>query len=170
MHKILVGVVIVSLLGGPVAAEDKMVVDMSKMTCRELTKLGFQDFAGITMWLSGYYNASVRNTVIDLDQFAQAAKTVKDFCQTSPQVTVMSAAEQRSASRCRGSVSGNVIRCSAPWAACLRRSTKPDQTNGIGCRDIVRGYNRNEFSWGLQLRVAGRVQLTAACSSPTLKV
>lgn len=26
---------------------------MSKMTCGELTKLGFQDFAGITMWLSG---------------------------------------------------------------------------------------------------------------------
>ena len=57
-------------------------------------KLGFQDFAGITMWLSGYYNASVRNTVIDLYQFAQAAKTVKDFCQTSPQATVMSAAER----------------------------------------------------------------------------
>ena len=46
------------------------------------------------MWLSGYYNASVRNTVIDLDQFAQAAKTVKDFCQASPQSTVMSAAER----------------------------------------------------------------------------
>lgn len=52
----------------PAAAEDKMVVDMGKMTCSELTKLGFQDFAGITMWLSGYYNASVRNTVIDLYQ------------------------------------------------------------------------------------------------------
>src|SRR5215475_2187464 len=78
----------------PVTAEDKMVVDMSKMTCGELTKLGFQDFAGITMWLSGYYNASVRNTVIDLYQFAEAAKTVKDFCQTSPQSTVMSAAER----------------------------------------------------------------------------
>jgi acid stress chaperone HdeB len=85
---------IISLLAGPAAAEDKMVVDMSKMTCSELTRLGFQDFAGITMWLSGYYNASVRNTVIDLDQFAQAAKTVKDFCQTSPQSTVMSAAER----------------------------------------------------------------------------
>jgi hypothetical protein len=59
----------------------------------ELTKLGFQDFAGITMWLSGYYNASVRNTVIDPYQFAQAAKTVKDFCATSPRATVMSAAE-----------------------------------------------------------------------------
>ena len=75
-------------------AEEKTTVDMSKLTCSQLTKLGFQDFAGLTMWLSGYYNASVRNTVIDLDQFAQAAKTVKDFCQTSPQSTVMSAAER----------------------------------------------------------------------------
>ena len=57
-------------LASSVRAEDKMIVDMSKMTCTELTRLGFQDFAGITMWLSGYYNASVRNTVIDLDQFA----------------------------------------------------------------------------------------------------
>jgi hypothetical protein len=47
---------------------------VSKMTCRELTKLGFQDFAGITMWLSGYYNASVRNTVVDLYQFAQGQR------------------------------------------------------------------------------------------------
>jgi len=78
----------------PVAAEDKMVVDMSKMTCGELTKLGFQDFAGITMWMSGYYNASVRSTVIDLYEFAQAAKPVKDYCATSPRATVMSAAER----------------------------------------------------------------------------
>ena len=75
-------------------AEDKLVVDMNKLTCRELTKADFQDFAGLTMWLSGYYNAGVRNTVIDLYQFARAAKTVKDFCQASPQSTVMSAAER----------------------------------------------------------------------------
>jgi acid stress chaperone HdeB len=94
MRKLLVGVGILLSLGAPAAAEDKMVVDMGKLTCRELTKLGFQDFAGITMWLSGYYNASVRSTVIDLYQFAEAAKTVKDFCQTNPQSTVMSAAER----------------------------------------------------------------------------
>ena len=78
----------------PAAAEEKMVVDMSKMTCAELVKLGFQDFAGITMWMSGYYNASVRSTVIDLNEFAHAAKMVKDFCATSPRATVMSAAER----------------------------------------------------------------------------
>jgi hypothetical protein len=75
-------------------AEEKFVVDMSKLTCGELTKLGFQDFAGLTMWLSGYYNSSVRNTVVDLDRFALAAKTVKDFCQTNTRATVMSAAER----------------------------------------------------------------------------
>ena len=85
-------VVTPSFSHAPAAAQDKMVVDVSKMTCGELTKLGFQDFAGITMWLSGYYNASIRNTVIDLYQFAQAARTVKDFCQTSPRATVMSEA------------------------------------------------------------------------------
>jgi acid stress chaperone HdeB len=94
MRKLLVTTAIVMLLGAPAAAEDKMIVDMSKLTCRELTKLGFQDFAGITMWLSGYYNAGARNTVIDLDRFAQAAKAVKDFCETSPQATVMSTAER----------------------------------------------------------------------------
>src|SRR6476620_11274366 len=78
----------------PALAEEKMVVDMRKLTCSQLIKLGFQDFAGLTMWLSGYYNSSVRNTVIDLDQFAQAAKTVKDYCATSPRATVMSAAER----------------------------------------------------------------------------
>ena len=94
MRRVLVATAIISLLAAPAAAEDKMVVDMSKLTCGELTKLGFQDFAGVTMWLSGYYNASVRNTVIDLDQFAQAAKTVRDYCATSPRATVMSGAER----------------------------------------------------------------------------
>ena len=94
MRRLLVATAIISSLATPTAAEDKMVVDMSKMTCGELTKLGFQDFAGITMWLSGYYNASVRNTVIDLYQFAQAAKTVKDYCATNPRATVMSGAER----------------------------------------------------------------------------
>jgi hypothetical protein len=66
-----------------VTAEEKMVADMNKLTCGELTKLGFEDFAGVTMWLSGYYNSSIRNTVVDLYEFARAAKTVKDYCKTN---------------------------------------------------------------------------------------
>ena len=94
LKPLIASVVALSLSHLPAVAEEKMVVDMSKMTCGELTKLGFQDFAGITMWLSGYYNASVRNTTIDLYQFAAAAKAVKDYCATSPRATVMSGAER----------------------------------------------------------------------------
>ena len=94
MQRLVVVTAILVSLAVPAAAEDKMVVDMSKVTCSELTKLGFQDFAGVTMWLSGYYNASVRNTTIDLNQFALAAKTVKDHCASTPRATVMSAAER----------------------------------------------------------------------------
>ena len=75
-------------------AEEKMVVDMRKLTCSELTKVGFQDFAGLTMWISGYYNSSIRNTVVDLEEFARAAKAVKDYCQTNARATVLSATER----------------------------------------------------------------------------
>ena len=75
-------------------AEEKMVVDMRKLSCAQLTKLGFEDFAGLTMWLSGYYNSSIRNTVVDLVEFAGAAKKVKDFFQTNPRATAMSASER----------------------------------------------------------------------------
>jgi acid stress chaperone HdeB len=75
-------------------AEEKMVVDMRKLSCSELTKVGFQDFAGLTMWISGYYNASIRNTVVDLEQFARAAKAVKDYCQKNARSTVLSATER----------------------------------------------------------------------------
>ena len=78
----------------PARAEEKMIVDMKKMTCGQLTKLGFQDFAGLTMWLSGYYNSSIRNTVVDLAQYAQAATNVKTFCQANARATVLSATER----------------------------------------------------------------------------
>lgn len=94
MRDVTAGALILLSLTAPAASEDKLIVDLSKMTCRELVKLDIQDFAGITMWLSGYYNAGIRNTTIDLYQFARAAKTLKDYCQTSPQATVMSATER----------------------------------------------------------------------------
>jgi HdeA/HdeB family len=87
-------VAVLSASSMAVAAEEKMVVDMEKLTCGELIKLDFQDFAGVTMWLSGYYNSSVRNTVVDLYEFARATKTVKDYCKTNQRATVMLAAER----------------------------------------------------------------------------
>ena len=76
------------------AARAQVTIDMSKVTCEQFLGYKIVNPNDIAMWLSGYYNASVRSTVIDLNEFAQAAKTVKDYCQTTPQSTVMSAAER----------------------------------------------------------------------------
>lgn len=40
MCKLLVAIAILFSLGASAAAEDKLIVDMSRMTCRELIKLG----------------------------------------------------------------------------------------------------------------------------------
>ena len=75
----------------PVAAEDKMVVDMSKMTCGELTKLGFQDFAGITMWMSGYYNAAANSDVLDFKRLETNTAKVLAYCKKNKSVTLAGA-------------------------------------------------------------------------------
>jgi acid stress chaperone HdeB len=94
MSRFVLIIAMVSVCALPARAEQKMVVDMRKLTCGQLVKLGFQDFAGVTMWLSGYYNSSIRNTVVDLEQFARAASKVKEFCQGNARITVLSAAER----------------------------------------------------------------------------
>ena len=70
------------------------VVDIAKISCKQflLGNIVRRDY--LALWLSGYYNSSIRNTVIDLVEFARTATKVKDFCQTNPRATVMTAAER----------------------------------------------------------------------------
>jgi hypothetical protein len=93
ISKLAIILILTAANSAPSKTQEKIVVDMGKLTCGELNKLGFQDFAGVTMWLSSYYNASINNTVVDLVEFAHAAKTVKEFCKTNTRATVVSAAE-----------------------------------------------------------------------------
>ena len=64
---------------------------MARLGCAELTKLGFQDFAGLTMWLSGYYNARHGNTIIDIETLAAQKRGLQDYCLRNLKVPVMQA-------------------------------------------------------------------------------
>jgi hypothetical protein len=57
---------------------------MCKMTCAELTKLDFQNFSGITMWMSGYYNASIRSAVVELCEFGRGRQDGKGSLRDEP--------------------------------------------------------------------------------------
>ena len=68
-------------------------VDVAKVTCDQwvLYKIANPDY--ITMWLSGYYNAKLNNTVVDLDGLKEDAAKVRDYCRAHPHTTLMQAVE-----------------------------------------------------------------------------
>lgn len=84
----------VFMISAPSAtAQEKMKVDMAKVTCGELTEADHEEFVSLIYWIGGYYNGTRRNTVVDLNSYVRAAKKVKAFCQKNPSATVMSSAE-----------------------------------------------------------------------------
>jgi hypothetical protein len=68
-------------------------VDVAKVTCDQwvLYKIANPDY--ITMWLSGYYNAKLNNTVVDLEGLKEDASKVRDYCRAHPQTTLMQAVQ-----------------------------------------------------------------------------
>ena len=94
MSKFALIAAMVFVMGAPSAtAQEKMTVDMAKVTCRELTGANHDQFVTFIYWMGGYYNATLRSTVVDLSGYVRAAKKVKAFCQENPNATVMSSAE-----------------------------------------------------------------------------
>ena len=64
------------------------VIDMSKMTCAQLTN-GAADSVESAIWISGYYNGLRKNTKLDLKMMKHNAEVVVDTCKASPNKTVM---------------------------------------------------------------------------------
>ena len=64
------------------------VIDMSKMTCAQLTS-GGTDAVESAIWMSGYYNGLHKNTKLDLNKMKHNADVVVDACKASPKKTVM---------------------------------------------------------------------------------
>jgi hypothetical protein len=74
-------------------ANAQTTVDVAKVTCDQwvLYKIANPDY--ITMWLSGYYNAKLNNTVVDLEGLKDDAAKVRDYCRAHPQTTLMQAVQ-----------------------------------------------------------------------------
>ena len=75
------------------SANAQTTVDVAKVTCDQwvLYKIANPDY--ITMWLSGYYNAKLNNTVVDLEGLKEDAAKVRDYCRANPQTTLMQAVQ-----------------------------------------------------------------------------
>lgn len=76
------------VLGMTSIAQAQVMVDMSKFTCEQLLR-GTANSTEAAIWLSGYYNGTRKNTMLDLNQFKQNAEAVVKECNANPKNTVM---------------------------------------------------------------------------------
>jgi acid stress chaperone HdeB len=79
-----------ALLVSP-AAQAQMTVDVTKISCQQflIGKVVRKDYLGL--WLSGYYNGTRNNTVIDISAMQKNADKVEDYCRLNLDITVMDA-------------------------------------------------------------------------------
>jgi len=87
-----------SLLALPAWAEEAKqagpVIDISKMTCKELMMGNDADREGGMAFFQGFLAGKKNNPVVDVNSAADLADRVKDFCLSNPESTVMQAFEK----------------------------------------------------------------------------
>lgn len=91
-RKALLGAVVLAAAGLPAGAQVR--VDMSLITCGQYLNAAFDQQETIAAWMSGYYNASRNQSVVDVNRFERNKKTVVNYCKTHKRETLMSAIQR----------------------------------------------------------------------------
>jgi len=84
----------VSALFAISVAHAQTTIDVSKISCDQLSlsKVASPDY--IAIWLSGFYNGKRNNTIIDVEQLKDNAEKVRRYCLYNGKGTVMEAVEK----------------------------------------------------------------------------
>ena len=89
MSAMLCGLPIV--LGTSAVAQAQETIDVAKITCDQFLAGRVADSRSVTIWLSGYYNGTRQNTILDVSALQKNAQEVMDYCITHPKVVLMDA-------------------------------------------------------------------------------
>ena len=75
------------------AARAQVTLDVAKITCDQFTGYKVAKPDNIAMWLSGYYNGTRGNTVLDAQGLTANVKKLTSYCIKNPKTLVMQAVE-----------------------------------------------------------------------------
>jgi acid stress chaperone HdeB len=75
-------------------AQSQVMIDVSKITCDQLTLYKITDPENIALWLSGYYEGKRNSTLVDIQRLNADTEKIKTFCRMNPNVTVMQAIDR----------------------------------------------------------------------------
>jgi acid stress chaperone HdeB len=75
-------------------AHAQTTIDVSKISCDQLSlaKVASPDY--IAVWLSGFYNGKRNNTIIDVQKLQDNAEKIRKYCLYNGKGTVMEAVEK----------------------------------------------------------------------------
>jgi acid stress chaperone HdeB len=74
-------------------ARAQVTLDVTKITCDQFTGYKVAKPDNIAMWLSGYYNGTRGNTVLDAQGLTANVKKLQSYCIKNPKTLVMQAVE-----------------------------------------------------------------------------
>ena len=75
------------------AARAQVTLDVAKITCEQFTGYKITKPENIAMWLSGYYNGTRGNTILDAQGLNANVKKLEGYCIKNPKTLVMQAVE-----------------------------------------------------------------------------
>ena len=68
-------------------------IDMSKLTCKEVTAMSAAKIIAVAMWVNGYVHGKAGNAMVDTDKADANAGKIADYCKKNADATVASALE-----------------------------------------------------------------------------
>jgi hypothetical protein len=77
---------------GPVTGQVK--IDMSLITCKQYLSSDAERKEMIGAWMSGYFRASMNQSIFDFQRFANNTKSVASYCKKRGDETLMSAIQK----------------------------------------------------------------------------
>jgi HdeA/HdeB family len=82
----------ISLVAG--AANAQSVIDMSKFTCAQYLAMSPAVSEKFSAWMSGWFTYHANKTLVDMNQHEKNMASLRAWCQTRPQVNVMTALKE----------------------------------------------------------------------------
>jgi acid stress chaperone HdeB len=93
MRKLIL-ILAIAMTVAPGSGQAQMTIDMSRVTCANYLAMSPDQTSTFSAWMSGWFNHKWGYVWVGLNDFARNIASIKQFCTTSPQETVMAALER----------------------------------------------------------------------------
>ena len=93
MRKLMLGLALAATMV-PVSGLAQMTVDMTRVTCADYLAMPADRSQIFSAWMSGWFNQRFGYITVGMTDFARNVDSVKRWCTSNPQRTIMAALEQ----------------------------------------------------------------------------